>query len=176
MIRLVLGNPGSGKSKTAEDIVCAMDLNKYYVATMQICDEEGKERVSRHKKNREGKGFITLEIPYKIADAKTMIPDGKDSVILLECMSNLVGNEIYEDDRTSNLCKPSSEAAAAIEKLIMDDIRLLSESVKELVIVTNEFIYDGDDEMTRFYTDITDLVNAGLIKLADEVIDVRKVI
>ena len=174
MIRLVIGNPGSGKSKIAEDIVCGMDLKRYYIATMKVCDEEGKKRVLKHKKNREGKGFITLEIPYKIADAKEKITDGDRSVILIECMSNLIGNEIYDDDRTSKLCKPSEEAASAIEKIIMDDIRILSENVKETVIVSNEFDFDGDDEMTRFYVDITDMINAGLSKLADEVIDVRK--
>ena len=174
MIRLVIGNPGSGKSKIAEDIVCGMDLKRYYIATMKVCDEEGKKRVLKHKKNREGKGFITLEIPYKIADAKDKITDGDRSVILIECMSNLIGNEIYDDDRTSKLCKPSEEAASAIERLIMDDIRILSENVKETVIVSNEFDFDGDDEMTRFYVDITDMINAGLSELADEVIDVRK--
>ena len=174
MIRLVIGNPGSGKSKIAEDIVCGMDLKRYYIATMKVCDEEGKKRVLKHKKNREGKGFITLEIPYKIADAKDKITDGDRSVILIECMSNLIGNEIYDDDRTAELCKPSEEAASAIERLIMDDIRILSENVKETVIVSNEFDFDGDDEMTRFYVDITDMINAGLSELADEVIDVRK--
>lgn len=174
MIRLVIGNPGSGKSKIAEDIVCGMDLKRYYIATMKVCDEEGKKRVLKHKKNREGKGFITLEIPYKIADAKDKITDGDRSVILIECMSNLIGNEIYDDDRTAKLCKPSKEAASAIEKIIMDDIRILSENVKETVIVSNEFDFDGDDEMTRFYVDITDMINAGLSELADEVIDVRK--
>ena len=174
MIRLVIGNPGSGKSKIAEDIVCGMDLKRYYIATMKVCDEEGKKRVLKHKKNREGKGFITLEIPYKIADAKDKITDGDRSVILIECMSNLIGNEIYDDDRTAKLCKPSEEAVSAIERLIMDDIRILSENVKETVIVSNEFDFDGDDEMTRFYVDITDMINAGLSELADEVIDVRK--
>lgn len=31
--------------------------NKYYLATMQVFDEEGKKKVARHQKLRKNKGF-----------------------------------------------------------------------------------------------------------------------
>ena len=69
MMILVIGGSGSGKSSYAEEIVCSVsgeDMKKYYLATMQIFDEEGRKKVERHRKLRSGKGFLTIEQPTEI--------------------------------------------------------------------------------------------------------------
>ena len=50
MMILILGGSGSGKSAYAEDYLLrtAGDKKKYYIATMQIWDEEMQAKVARH--------------------------------------------------------------------------------------------------------------------------------
>ena len=63
MLIIITGVSGSGKSEYAEQICCqlAKDNKKYYVATMQPFGEEGRIRIEKHKRQREGKGFETIE-------------------------------------------------------------------------------------------------------------------
>ena len=98
MISLVVGGQNSGKSKFAEELAVKSGEGRlYYLATMKVCDEAGEERIRRHRKQREGKGFITIELQYGIDRAAEMMDEPAESVVLLECMANLVGNELYDN-------------------------------------------------------------------------------
>ena len=110
MIILIYGGSGSGKSEFAEDYVCATPFdNRFYLATMNATDRESKLRIKKHRNQRKGKGFITLEHPMDVDEALTEIDRIKapefftneslegGSIILLECMSNLVANEMFRD-------------------------------------------------------------------------------
>ena len=57
MVILVIGGSGSGKSERAESLVLELGEKRIYLATMIASGEEGKQRVDRHKKLREGKGL-----------------------------------------------------------------------------------------------------------------------
>ena len=62
MIVLVTGASGSGKSEYAENLVMEASFsNRYYIATMAVYGDEGRDKVLRHKRQRQGKGFVTLE-------------------------------------------------------------------------------------------------------------------
>lgn len=53
MIIFVYGGSGSGKSAFAEEISSHYGgSERYYVATMKVFDEEGKERVAKHRRQR----------------------------------------------------------------------------------------------------------------------------
>ena len=71
MLIIITGVSGSGKSEYAEQICCrlARDNKKYYVATMQPFGEEGRIRIEKHKRQREGKGFETKEQYQNIGSA-----------------------------------------------------------------------------------------------------------
>ena len=75
MLRLIIGGSASGKSEYAERLVCSLPGKRIYVATMEPFGEEGRERIARHRKLREGKGFVTAEVPRDLgafADALRM--------------------------------------------------------------------------------------------------------
>lgn len=112
---LISGGSGSGKSEYAEGR--AVRLHKesggalYYAATMMIYDEESRRRVERHRKMREGKGFATVEIPMHIAS----LPVAAGDAVLVECLSNLLANEMYEPAGTGRwlcLCYYRRDSAA----------------------------------------------------------------
>lgn len=93
MIRIVTGGSGSGKSAFAEDLLVSLSKGeKIYIATMYPFDEESHQRIARHRKMREKKNFRTLECYTGLENLE--VPKG--SHILLECMSNLTANEIYQ--------------------------------------------------------------------------------
>ena len=135
MITLIYGGSGSGKSGFAEDFVCKTNYkNRYYLATMASTDQESINRISRHRALREGKDFITLEYPMDIANAIQKL--APDSILLLECMSNLVANEMFSSDR-------SLTAIECADK-ILADIKILEANVEHIVIVTNNIFEDGN--------------------------------
>ena len=163
MITLIYGGSGSGKSAFAEDIVTASKCkNKYYLATMKSRDSESKSRIKRHKQLREGKNFVTVEQPVDIANAVT---DAK-GIVLLECMSNLVANEMFRK-------KWPLSSKECIHKVLMDTIKL-SDKVDHLVIVTNNVFEDGlgYDETTKEYLRALGIINERLAEISDEVYEV----
>ena len=173
---VVIGRHNSGKSRLAEDLAVKTGFDRrYYIATMIVYDEEGRERIKKHRREREGKGFVTLEIPYGVDGVTETIDHLDSSVILLECMSNLVGNEIYENSENLDLCKPGEASPDTLIDRIEEEIIRLSKSAGELIVVTNEYDkHDVDDEMTLMYIDCLDRINERLMSAADKIYDLRK--
>lgn len=180
---LVIGGSGSGKSAYAEQraVEAGSGSSLFYLATMQIYDAEGEKKVARHRKLREGKGFCTIEQPRDIAEAAGKIREagnlapiagGQEAsaskpVALLECMSNLVANEMFPPG------EPQRTADMVAEK-ITREVRLLQEELQELVIVTNNVFEDGIvyDASTMEYNRALGAVNTGLAAMADTVVEV----
>lgn len=95
MIVFVIGGSGSGKSAYAEKRLLAMEAEKkHYIATMRVFDEEGKKRVEKHRTMRRGKGFLTIEKPIDLGEIAL---DAGDAW-MLECVSNLLANEMFTED------------------------------------------------------------------------------
>lgn len=179
MIVLIYGGSGSGKSEFAENYVTTTPFdNRFYLATMEALDKESKTRVRRHRRQRKGKGFITLEHPKDVDEALVEIDRIKapefftnDSlewgcIVLLECMSNLVANEMFRD----GLIMSEEDCA----KKVLHDISRINDSVETLVIVSNDIYEDGVeyDIGTRAYLKTLGFVNSRLAQMADEVYEV----
>ena len=167
MMTLLIGGSGSGKSEYAESYIAShsMGKDKYYLATMQVFDEEGCRKIERHRRLRQGKGFLAIEQPVSIAEALTQMKQGEKAV-LLECMSNLVANEMFCGEKTK-------KADEVVEK-VMHEINLLHRDVTELVIVSNNVFEDGIcyDASTMEYLAALGRINERLAGQADEVIEV----
>lgn len=191
MITLIIGGSGSGKSAYAEDYVLATaaDLPKYYIATMQVYDAEGERKVERHRRLRAGKGFVTIEQPTDIGKAGIKIAgnawneqekgdihevDGMDApneekqggVALLECMSNLVANEMFSGEQM-----PETDA---VVRRVTEEIEALAKQLTHLVIVSNNVFEDGIayDASTLRYIEVLGRINTRLADLADHVVEV----
>ena len=172
MITLIYGGSSSGKSAFAEDYVCGLNCRKkYYLATMAASDDESLKRIERHRSLRAGKGFVTLEYARDIGNASSEIAaDTKEkegeNVLLLECMSNLVANEMFKDGQIipSDIC---------INK-ILDDLKKLNRYAENIVVVTNNVFEDSTlyDEGTRDYLRALGKINQRITTVADEVYEV----
>lgn len=161
MIILVTGGSGSGKSEFAEN--CCMKLpavEKRYIATMQAFDEESRARIRKHQRARSGKGFATIEQGTHLEEVS--LP--KECTALLECMSNLVANEMFEEQGAHD--RTVSEVTKGIENLL--------EQAAHVVIVTNEIfsdavVFDGDMDS---YLEYLGKINQAAAQRADEVVEV----
>ena len=91
---VVTGGSGSGKSAYAEKQILQFgEMPRYYIATMENRDAESQKRVDRHRAMRADKKFVTVECPYDLQEIQLE----KTGAVLLECMSNLVANELFID-------------------------------------------------------------------------------
>ncbi len=191
MIELVYGGSGSGKSEFAENLVLKSDCeNRFYIATMKIFDDEGKKRVERHRKLRAKKNFITIEETNESKNLEDAVdkrkkmtsaenldsgfgggksPGQKKSAILVECLSNLLANEMF---LPNGKILSSDEAA---KKIISDLKRLFSAGfISEIVLVSNNIFEDGldYDEATKSYMEALARINAFVAQNADKVFEV----
>jgi len=161
MFILVTGGSGSGKSAFAEDQILQFgDGVRIYIATMKNADVESKRRIERHRRMRQDKCFETVEQYVSIKDLD--IPEG--SILLLECMSNLVANEMYDENG----------AGRNTVKEILEGIRHLKKKSAHFVVVTNEIFSDGQeyDKETMRYQKYLGSINQELALMADRVVEV----
>lgn len=91
MMILISGKNGSGKSAYAEKLAATMDLPKYYIATMVSQNGENEERIEKHRRQREGMNYHTIEEPCFVSQAE--VP--AESLVLLEDVSNLLANMLF---------------------------------------------------------------------------------
>ncbi len=181
---LITGGSGSGKSAYAENCVTAVSSRRVYIATMIPYGEDGKRRVERHRNLRREKHFVTVEcytgleqldlkcsvrktaqeLPACESEALNEDAHSSNITVLLECMSNLVANEMFEPNGAGEDTVPA----------VLRGIESLRRQVRHLVVVTNEVFSDGityDAETIR-YLSYLGAVNQALAAQADTVTEV----
>lgn len=201
MLYLVTGGSGSGKSAYAEDLAGKLSGerggNLFYVATMYSYDEEGDARIERHRAQRAGKDFKTIEIPTNFAQVFGTAGD----VFLVEDLSNLLANEMYLDEgeiKTEEFpwedagekngempewdAAPGERAAAdsactllweKARKRIAEPLLSLAETC-DVIVVTNEIFSEGCvlSEETFAYVQLLGKLNVLLAAQAEKVTEV----
>ena len=169
----VSGGAKNGKSSwavaKAVNLAKEKDLPLYFVATMIARDDEDVERVLRHRKERRGLGFTTIEVG---PDISWILDEyGEKGVYLLDSVTALLSNAMFP-----NVWGAWFNENAA-DEIIRDLTNFLERA--ENVILVSDYIYadtrfNKDDE-----TDYTDEFVRGLAKvdktiakLCDECIEV----
>lgn len=125
-IQLILGPNSSGKSLFAENLcVQEKEASLYYLATMISQNEENEQRIQKHRIQRAGKGFQTIEEPWDIHH----LSFPADSVVLLEDASNLLANGIFIHHKDAqDAFERILSLARECQKLIIVSISGLTES------------------------------------------------
>lgn len=158
MFTLIIGGASCGKSAFGEALAAKFQGKTAYIATMEPFSNEGRQRIDRHRKMREGKGFYTVE-QYTLFNGGCVF--GYDN-FLLECISNLVANHMF-----------SAGDKDCVEN-IANSIKSMVKDTKNAVIITNDVFCDGIlyDEDTKSYLSALSAVNCRLAQMADEVYEV----
>lgn len=176
MLLLITGGSGSGKSKYAEDTAINFyrttfkNGKLYYVATMQSFDEETDKKIARHQEMRKGKGFETIERPVGLGSLDVSHND----VVLVECMSNLLANEMYAQEGSIKSRRIELQFFEQIKDVILEKIFYLEKQAGCVVVVTNEVFSAGLDYDAESLTYIEGLgyINWQLGQAADRVVEV----
>ena len=165
MLGLIVGGAGSGKSEYAEQLAVQLSEKtggeRIYLATMVSGGKEAGERIARHRKNRAGRGFRTVERPVDLCGLDLRKEEGALPAVLLEDLGNLLGNEMF---------LPEGGGAEAV----FDGIRHMQEQAGDLIVVGNEVFSDGAvyDEGTQAYLRELAQIQRRLAERADLVAEV----
>lgn len=169
MTVFISGGCKNGKSSIAEDACTKLAQGGplYYIATMQAYDDEDRERIRRHIRQRDGKGFETIEQPKRILEILEKA-DAANSTFLLDSVTALVINELYTsagDDVTTD---------RTASKRVADELTELCGKVKNIVLVS-DYIYmekDNYSEYTLEFLEALSCVDRALAKACDTVCEV----
>lgn len=172
----ILGGARSGKSTFAEELAESLSagkglkdagkLNKdvvYVAACSNYGDEEMSERIEKHK-NKRPKEWKTLEIG-KISDICLNIRKTENSVIIIECLTILISNLLFESHK-----KITGETEESAINKISDLIMSIKKSNNIVIVVSNE-VGGGivpENKLARKYRDILGKGNQLMAKNADE--------
>jgi adenosylcobinamide kinase/adenosylcobinamide-phosphate guanylyltransferase len=163
---LIIGGARSGKSRLAQEMARKEGGPVLFVATAEAGDEDMKERIEKHRRNRPA-DWTTLEVTTRLGQhiAQNI---GKARTVIIDCVTLLVNNVFQEHQETTD--------AAWLEKAVLTEIEDLIKCIKRsdahFIIVTNEVGLGivPADRVSRLYRDFLGTANRRLAEAADEVI------
>jgi len=145
MSTFISGGCKNGKSFYAQRIAKASDSPLYYIATMIPHDDEDDARILRHRDERDGWGFETLECGTDILSCLERA-DSRGS-FLLDSVTALLSNEMFD---------AQGFHPGAAEK-IADELCEFVRRAPNTVLVS-DYIYSD----AAFYDDWTEAYRRGL--------------
>lgn len=159
MLTLVAGGAACGKSEYAEGLAMNHGGRLVYIATMQPFGSDAAMRIERHRSLREGKGFETVEKYTRLGEL-----DNISGTVLLECLSNLVANELFAPDATPDMARRS----------IFSGLEAMAAMAGNLIVVGNDIGSDGGryPQETMEYAALLADVTRHLASRYDRVVEV----
>ncbi len=170
IVIMVTGGSRSGKSVLAEQK--AKEHGKrsvLYIATAIPTDEDMKERIRIHQERRDSE-WGTYEGYRDLGD---VIRETEKSTILLDCITVLITNILFEEERDFDTI--SKEEIADIEADVMKELGNIVKGARDgnktLILVTNELGMSmvSSYRLGRIFTDMAGKANQLLASLSEEV-------
>lgn len=157
---LLTGGGACGKSSFAEQLISRLPKPYYYIATMQPYGADGAAKVAKHRKMREGRGFVTIEQYRDVQNIRFKKP----GTVLFEDIVNLAANEMFDE---TGQVRSADEVGAVVSQALA---AVIGRS-RDIVIVTNEIGSDLQDYSpeTRSYIKLVGLLNQAAAACCDYV-------
>jgi len=157
---LVIGGCRSGKSRHALELAEKISGSKRtFFATCMPLDDEMKERIDRHKKERD-KSWKTVETSLELPEAINESSREGD-IILVDCLTLWINNVLMETEDPDIINQ-------RIHKLIIT----LKEVKCSIILVSNE-VGAGivpENRLARQFRDLAGFTNQKIAECADSVI------
>lgn len=121
MKALVTGGCKNGKSSLAQRIAVSQGQRRLYVATMVPRDAEDFACVRRHREDRAGMGFDTLECPRGVESLIGLAPP--DASLLVDSVTALLAEEMFQRgsfdaDAPARVCEGLEKVCDAFENVV----------------------------------------------------------
>lgn len=154
-ITFITGGARSGKSKFAQTLAEQFSANPIYLATARIWDDDFKQRVERHKTDR-NENWQTVEIEKEISNNQF---EGK--TVLLDCITLCLNNYFFDNQFDIEISL--SEAKQEWETFIQKDFKL--------IVVSNELGMGvhPENEISRKFADMQGWMNQHIASQANDV-------
>ncbi len=161
---LALGGCRSGKSAFALKYAEDLGVGKTFVATSPVLDDEMARRIDRHRAERRGKNWRTVEEETALADAVAGCPPG--DAVVIDCLTLWVNNVMHHEGLAGRT--PDEDAFAALARGVVD-AALARDGVT--VAVANEVGLGvaPENALARRFRDVAGRVNQTFAAGADEV-------
>lgn len=155
-IILVTGGQRSGKSRYAQRLALQLADNPVYLATSRVWDEEYRQRILRHQRDR-GPQWTNIEEEKELSKHSL-----SGRVIVIDCMTLWATNFFFDND--SDVDKSLSE--------LKEEFKRFTDQDAIFIFVTNEIGLGGVSEslIQRRFTDLQGWMNQFAAQQADEVV------
>lgn len=155
-IILVTGGQRSGKSGYAQRLALQLADNPVYLATSRVWDEEYRQRILRHQRDR-GPQWTNIEEEKELSKHSL-----SGHVIVIDCMTLWATNFFFDND--SDVDKSLSE--------LKEEFKRFTDQDAIFIFVTNEIGLGGVSEslIQRRFTDLQGWMNQFAAQQADEVV------
>lgn len=165
----ISGGVRSGKSSFAEllavNIAAETGGELYYLATGVPFDSEMRERIQKHKDDRAQGKYVwqTIECPENIGGLAESF-EGKE-VVLLDCLTTLLNNELYTSDQNWN-----DDFLSGVMVKVITGIREINTRTRTLIVVSNEVFQEPlpESELIQTYKKILGKIHQQIVKEADK--------
>ncbi|MFH1692351.1 MAG: bifunctional adenosylcobinamide kinase/adenosylcobinamide-phosphate guanylyltransferase [Candidatus Omnitrophota bacterium] len=157
-ITFILGGSRSGKSRLAVKLAKQKNQKVAFIATCQPLDEEMRQRIKAHQKNRP-KNWKTFEEPINIAAQIHKIGDTFD-VILIDCLTLWISNLLLMKFHEAKIKNEIKKILSALRKTRANSI-IVSNEVGLSIVPTNK--------LARDFRDIAGTINQIVAQKADYV-------
>lgn len=159
----ITGGCKNGKSTFALNAAISLSAGRpmYYVATMSPSDDEDVDRIRRHRSERKGLGFATLEIYTGIQQCIDKVPC--ESVLLIDSITALMANEMFGSGR--------ADGSACVR--VTEGLEFVLSRTKDIVMVS-DYIYSNAELFnghTDMYMSALAAVDRRMAQLCDAVIE-----
>lgn len=162
MLILICGQADSGKSLYAETRLSEFSSSpKIYAAMSKVVDEEMRERVRKHQAMRSGKGFVTVERTENLGELEF----SAGSALMIESLTAWTANEMFTETGIRD--------SGHVVTKILADLSKVRESVRDVVIVSDDIFSDGReyDSLTEEYVRALAELTIKIAEIADEVVE-----
>lgn len=155
-ITLITGGQRSGKSTYAQQLALSLSKNPVYLATSAVWDDEHRQRIERHKKDR-GPEWTNVE---ELTDLQNVDVEGR--VVVIDCVTLWATNFFMASDGNTE---------SSLEELKDRFVRFTAQNAT-FIFVTNEIGLGGisANDLQRRFTDLVGWFNQFIAARADEVV------
>lgn len=152
----VLGGARSGKSRYAQARAEAAGGNPVFIATAEAFDDEMRERIARHRADRDAR-WTTVEAPRDLPAAIDAL-NAREAVVLVDCLTLWVSNLLLAD---ADVARAERQLCEAIARF-----------TGSLILVANEVGLGivPDNALARRFRDAAGRLNQSVAATSREVV------
>ena len=161
MSTYISGGSKSGKSAWAQRLAAATGGPLYYVATMIPHDDEDRARIARHRRERAGWGFETLECGLDVLACLDRADAG--GTFLLDSVTALLANVMF----------PPEGFEPKAGRIVADMLEAFVRRAPKTVLVSDFIFADAGlyDETTEAYRRALADVDRRMARVCDNVLE-----